>query len=177
MRTRQSAYQRYSVSAVQQYSRTAHNLMRRIAVLPTSRHTGSLKPGQAPRRSFGAMKGQAMVMVILVTVILVSVTGLAVSMVVSNALSTTRVEQGQHALEIAESGAEEALLRLLRDPTYTTSTPLSLTVDDGSATVDITGSGTKTITSSGAVSGYVRRIQVTATYASGQLTITSWGEN
>lgn len=120
-------------------------------------------------------KGQAMVLVLLVSVVLIIVSTMAVSLVVTNALSTTREERGAHALEIAESGAEEGILRVLRDPTVEV-TGLTLTVDAGSATVDITGSGTKTITSQGQIDGYTRRVQVELSFADGQVLVDSWEE-
>lgn len=122
-------------------------------------------------------KGQAMVMVILVTVTLISVVTATTAMVVTNSLSTMREEQGAHALEIAESGAEEALLRLLRDPTLTTSTPITLTVDGGYATVEVSGTNAKAIVSRGIVGEYVRTLNITAQYSQGKLVINSWQEN
>lgn len=128
-------------------------------------------------RLTGKLKGgQAMVLVLLITVILISVTTLAVGMIVTNALSTTREVQGSHALEIAESGAEEGILRILRDPSVVTSTPITLTVDSGSATVSIAGAGTKTITSTGTVGGYSRVVETQVHLTAGQLVIDSWRE-
>lgn len=119
--------------------------------------------------------GQTMVMVILITVILMSVTTMAVAMIVTNAMSISREERGTHALEIAESGAQEGILRILRDPSVTV-TGLNLDVDDGAATVDITGSGTKTITSEGVIDGYSRSIEAQVHLDAGQLVIDSWRE-
>jgi len=119
--------------------------------------------------------GQAMVMVLLISVLLISVTTMAVGMVVTNALSTSREESGQHALEIAESGVQEGILRVLRDPSVTLG-GLVLTVDAGSATVDITGSGTKIITSVGVFSDYERTVQAQVHLDAGQLVIDSWSE-
>lgn len=118
-------------------------------------------------------KGQAMVMLVLLTVILASIATSVVAIVTTNALNTMREERGNQALSIAESGAEEALLQLLRDPSYSGG---SLTTSEGSATVVVVGDGTKTITSQGEVVGYVKVVEVVARMELGQLLIDSWQE-
>src|SRR4029077_7648817 len=85
------------------------------------------------------MKGQALITLLFFTVIGVTVTSAAVAMIMVNALSGTKQQQGEVAYEIAESGAENGLIRLLRDPTYIGET---LPVGSGSATITVTGSGT-----------------------------------
>lgn len=115
-----------------------------------------------------------MVILMLVTVLLISITTAAVSMVTSNLLSTTREEQGGRALEIAESGAENALLRLLRDPDYSGE---ALTMGRGSVIVSVVGAnGIRTITSEGTVDSFVRTVQVEAEFATGNLQVNYWRE-
>lgn len=114
-----------------------------------------------------------MVMVVLITVILASIATSVVAIVTTNALNTMREERGNQALTLAESGAEEALLRLLRDPSYPGG---SLTTNEGSATVVVVGDGIKTITSRGTIAGYEKVVEVVTRMEQGQLLIDSWRE-
>lgn len=117
--------------------------------------------------------GQALVVLLFYMIIAITLATTAVAVVISNSLSVTQSEQGAHALEIAEAGAENGLIRLLRSTGYTGET---LTVGEGSATVTVTGDNTKTITSVGTVSGYSRSVQVMVSIINGVLTVTSWQE-
>lgn len=83
----------------------------------------------------------------------------------------TRGEQSEIALGVAESGMEDALLRLLRDPSYTGDT---LVLPEGTATTVVTGTTTKTLTTTATAGNFERRIIVTASYTGGILSVTSW---
>jgi len=120
-------------------------------------------------------KGQALITLLFFTVIGVTVTSAAVAMILVNSLSGTKQQQGEVAYEIAQSGAENGLIRLLRDPTnYHSET---LPVGSGSATITVTGSGTSgspyVILSKGTNGIFTRAVQVTATYQNNLLTVTS----
>lgn len=117
--------------------------------------------------------GQAIVILLFYMIIAITLTTTAVAVVVSNSLSATRSEQGAHALEIAEAGAENAIVRLLRSTSYEGE---SLAIGSGNATVTVTGTTIKTITSVGTISGFSRTVQVTATLTNGVLTVSSWQE-
>ncbi len=118
-------------------------------------------------------KGQALITLLFFTVIGVTVTSAAVVMIFVNSLSGTKQQQGEMAYEIAQSGAENGLIRLLRDPTYKGET---LPVGSGSATITITGSGTNldpyVIVSKGTNGIFVRDVQVKATYQNNSLSVT-----
>lgn len=120
------------------------------------------------------MKGQALITLLFFTVIGVTVTSAAVVMILINSLSGTKQQQGEVAYEIAQSGAENGLIRLLRDPTYTGET---LPVGSGSATITVNGSGASgnpfIILSKGTNGIFIREVQVTATYQNNLLTVTS----
>jgi hypothetical protein len=77
------------------------------------------------------------------------------------------------AFQVAESGAENAIIRLLRDPNYTGET---LTVGTGTAVITVTGTTTKTIISSGTNGSYLRKVQIVVGYVNNVLTISSWEE-
>jgi len=119
-------------------------------------------------------RGQALITLLFFTMIGVTVTSAAVVMILVNSTSGTKQQQGEVAYNIAQSGAENGLLRLLRDPTYTGET---LSVGSGTATITVTGSGTSSnpyiIVSKGSTGAFLREVQVTATYQSNLLTVTS----
>lgn len=118
-------------------------------------------------------KGQALI--VLITFAAIASTIIASVLLVSiniNAASG-KIQVGNEALDVAEAGVENALLRLLRDPSYTGET---LTVGSGSATITVTGTNPKTITSLGIVGSHRRTIQAVASDSAGVLTVTSWRE-
>jgi len=118
-------------------------------------------------------KGQALVVLLFYMIIAITLTTTAVAMGISSSMITTQEEEGGHALEVAESGAENALLRLLRNTSYTGEV---LPVDTGTATVTVSGTTTKTVRSVGVIGAYSRTIQADVTYTNGVMTILSWQE-
>lgn len=117
--------------------------------------------------------GQALVTLLIFMVIGITVTSAAVVLIMTGSQSSSKFQEGLIAHQIAESGAENAMLRLLRNPSYTGET---LTVGDGTATITVTGSNPKTIQSTGVNGNFRRTIQVIADDSSGPLTVTSWRE-
>jgi hypothetical protein len=118
-------------------------------------------------------KGQALVVLLFYMIIAITLATAAVAVMVSNSLSVTRNEQNIMALEIAEAGAQNALVRLLRGTNYTGET---LEIGDGSVAVTVNGTNTKTITSVGTIASFSRTIQVGVTITNGVLGVTSWSE-
>jgi hypothetical protein len=117
--------------------------------------------------------GQALVLLLFYVIIAMTLITTAVMLSVSNSLSSMQEEEGGHALEMAESGVENALIRLLRNADYTGET---LTIDDGSVTVVVGGSGLKTITSVATKGVFTRGVVATAARQNGILTLLSWRE-
>ena len=119
-------------------------------------------------------KGQALITLLFFTIIGVTVTSAAVVMILLNSLSGMKQQQGEIAYEIAQSGADNGMIRLLRDPTYTGET---LPVGSGSATITVTGSGINgnpyIITSTGKNGIFTREVQITATYQNNLLSVSS----
>lgn len=118
-------------------------------------------------------RGQILVVLLVFVAMAMAVVSAAVAVMISNTQSSSRFEVGQTALGLAESGVEEALLMLLRDPNYGGET---LTTTDGTATISVTGSDPKTILSSAVVRGAGRKIQVVASYGLGVLKVQTWRE-
>lgn len=117
--------------------------------------------------------GQIMVLLLVMMVIGIMITSAAVILTVTTTKSTSKMELGTLALSIAHSGGENAMMRLLRNPSYTGET---LTIGNGTATVTVTGTSPKTITSIGRYGNFIRTVQIVAT-GSGFLTVSSWKEN
>lgn len=123
-------------------------------------------------------KGQSLVTLLFFMVISITITSAAVIVVLVNSVSASKLEQGVNAYYVAESGTENALLQLLRNPSYAGET---LTVGSGNATITVSGGGVNpyTILSVGKIGNFARTIQVVATYNIGTatpLSITSWKE-
>lgn len=119
-------------------------------------------------------QGQALITLLFFAIVGITVTSAAVVMILVNSLSGTKQQQGDIALDVAQSGAENGLLRLIRDPSYTGET---LSTGGGTAVITVTGSGTSgspyIILSKGTIGNFMREEQITATYQNNLLTVTS----
>jgi hypothetical protein len=120
-----------------------------------------------------SQSGQTLITLLIFMVVAVTITTASVVMIVSSMKSTSRFEQGTTALQLAESGAENALIRLLRDPSYTNET---LTLPQGTVTITVTGTNPITIVSEAKTANTVRKIEISASYINEVLTVTSWKE-
>lgn len=118
-------------------------------------------------------KGQTLVILLVYMVVAIIVTTASVSMILVNSRGTDKLLQGATAYDVAESGAETAMVKLLRDTSYSGET---LSVSGGSAVITVTGTTTKTITSKGTLNNFTRTVEVTATNINNVLTVTSWKE-
>ena len=129
--------------------------------------------------------GQALITLIFFVVIATVVISAAVTVLFINNLSATTSEQGTLAYYIAESGAEDGYLRILRNPCYTTPTttptPAPLVVGSGTVSLSITNTGCAsfpvniTITSIGTLNNISKKIVISAVYnTTGSISITTW---
>lgn len=118
-------------------------------------------------------KGQALVVMVCFTVIAATIIGSTVLISIATNNASGKTQEGAVAYDIAESGIENALLRLLRNPSYTGET---LVVGQGTAVVIVTGTNPKTIVSQGIQGMYRRTLQAIASDSAGILTVTSWRE-
>jgi type II secretory pathway component PulK len=115
-------------------------------------------------------KGQALVSLLMFVVVAMTVISTTITTVITNTRAASVEEQSIDAYYVAESGAENALMRLLRDPNYTGET---LAVGVNNAIITVTGSR---ITSIGNVNNLTKKIQVDVSYNDNQMIITSWKE-
>ncbi len=118
-------------------------------------------------------KGQTLVILLIYMVIAVIVTTASVALVINSATGTDKVYQGSNSLDIAESGAETAMIKLLRDPNYLGET---VQIDGGEAVITVTGTNPKTVISQGTVNNFTRTIQVIVDTSNNTLTAISWKE-
>jgi len=122
-------------------------------------------------------RGVALLPVILVLFGLVMVVGVAIAgiSVSENTISSTK-DASDEALAIAESGIQDALMRLARDKDFT-SAGYNLSVSGGTATIIVPSGSSKDITSTGALNNKSRKIQLTVNAdANGKITQTGWTE-
>jgi len=118
--------------------------------------------------------GQALVVLLVFMVVAIMMTTMAVALVIINATAASQVEQGDSALKLAESGVENALLRLVRNPMYTGAETLAL--DGGSVTATVSAGNPIIITSRGVQGQFVRSASVSASFVNTILTVLSWKE-
>lgn len=125
-------------------------------------------------------EGQALITFLFFVLIGVTVIASSVAVLYANSLSTSTSEQGQIAYYYAESGIEDGVLRLIRNPSYTSSGYSALSSSEpGTATVTVTYSAstnTDTITSVGVMGKAIRTIQAQAQFVNGKLTLQTWKE-
>ncbi|EKD65052.1 MAG: hypothetical protein ACD_50C00205G0002 [uncultured bacterium] len=132
------------------------------------------------QKKFKLQRGQALVTLLFFMIIAITVTSAAVVIIFNNSVSAQKLEEGTLTYYIAQSGAENAILRLLRNPNYCGET---LPIDTGTAAITVVdgaggcnGISPITVTSTGTSGDFQRKIQVVATYVSNVLTVTSWKE-
>lgn len=115
-----------------------------------------------------------MITMLYIMVIGILVTTGAAYAVIANTQSTTSFETGARARQVAESGIENALLRMIRNPAYTGET---LEVNPGeTATITVSTASGTVVTSLGVSGSTSRQIQASVEYNDGILTIQSWKE-
>src|SRR4030042_3067558 len=93
---------------------------------------------------FNYRSGQAMITLLFFVIMGLIITSAAIVVIAINSSSTDRLQQAVVGRNTAESGIENALIRLLRDSSYSGET---LPVGDETAVITVTGDSIKTITS------------------------------
>ncbi len=125
--------------------------------------------------------GQGLVMLLFFVMIGITIAATATSIISSNSLSATDVEQGEIARTMAETGIERAILQILRtDGAYTSEILTNANIpewEDGwKVEITATGSSNLVIDSTAQAGKYVRRVEVTASYVDNELVLNSWKE-
>jgi len=116
--------------------------------------------------------GQALITLLFFVLISLTIASAAIIIIITNSASANKFQEGTLAYYAAESGVENALLRLLRDPNYTGETLII-----GSTTVIATVSGNpKTVVSVGQNGNFKRTVQAQMNYNNGYYTFSNWKE-
>lgn len=123
--------------------------------------------------NFPKNRGYVGILLVIIVLILAIITTAAVSVGVSSLKDTTLMSRSQEVYALAESGVDNAILRLLRDPSY--SGEPNLPIGEGNVTIEVSGgSAPYTITSTAQLGGVIRGVQATVENVAGTLTITNW---
>lgn len=119
------------------------------------------------------IKGQALISLLVFMIIAITVTTGAVFLLISNSINTTKIARGNNSLTVAEAGAENALINLLRDTSYTGET---LSVENGEAEVTVTGTNPYLVISKGTDGDFSRTVEVSVEFVNNEMRINSWKE-
>lgn len=117
--------------------------------------------------------GQTIIALLIFMLLAITITTTAVAVTVINLQGGTAFANGEIALNDANTGAENAIEQLERNPSYGGET---MTLTDGTATITVSGTTTKTIISVGAFGNFRRTVTVVAANASNTITPTNWSE-
>lgn len=119
--------------------------------------------------------GQALITLLVFVAIFLIIGMASIIMMIVNSQTSAKFEQSVVTLHIAESGAENAILQLLRNPNYIGET---LPVGTGNTTITVTdiGGNQKKIISVGKDGNFLRTLQVIISDSGNILTIVSWKE-
>lgn len=120
-----------------------------------------------------SQSGHALVSLIFISFISVTIASAAIVILGIQILASSDHELGTRAYFLAETGVENSLLRLLRDPDYTGET---LVTSGGTATTTVVGEDPTVITSVGEVGDFKRVIEVEIEYTNGMYSVVSWKE-
>ena len=118
--------------------------------------------------------GQTLVSLLVFSVVALAVTTTAISVTINTSQATQAVENRVYIQHAAQSGIENALLRLLRDPTYGGET---ITIDDVTIVTTIVGSDPYTITATADNTRFSHTEEAVVTYTNNILTISSWASS
>ena len=116
-------------------------------------------------------KGQTLVLLLVFVMVAIAITAAASIIIALNSQAATNVSLGLATKQMAEAGAEKALLALVRDPTFRGET---FSLDTSSVTTAVSGTTTLTIDSTATNGDFVKRVEVIATYSNNVLTPVSW---
>lgn len=122
-------------------------------------------------RQFSSQTGSVMIALLIFIIVGTLVTSSAVMLMVDNTVISTAELTATEVHNMAESGAENAILRLLRDPSYTGETMI---VGDGQVVVIVTGSEPIIVNSQASLASTQKTVEVELSRQNGVLTVNSW---
>ena len=125
------------------------------------------------RTAYKKSSGQTVVALLIFMLLAMTLTFTATMVIIANLQTDNVYQNGEEALQNAQTGVENALMRLERDSTYTGET---MTLTYGTVTITVSGTSPKTIVSTGGYGNLVRTVTATATVSGGVVTLTNWSE-
>lgn len=118
--------------------------------------------------------------ILVISVVILSIAVSTSLLGIQEADTSLVVKKGLETLTIAESCAEEALIRLKDNQTYTGTGATPLPVGNGSCTIEITGVGQNFIaTTSATLQGppmYRKKVQITIKKGGNSIAVSDWRE-
>ncbi len=120
-----------------------------------------------------AQSGLALIMLTVFVSIGLVIATMATALAINSFTGSSLLDRSFNTIRAAESGADEALLRLVRDPSYAGGT---LTVDAATVTITVTGSSPKTIDIVSDDNFFVRKLRLITTETNGITALQSWSE-
>ena len=121
--------------------------------------------------------GQALVGLLSFMAIIVIVISAAVVVTLINTQTTSGYALSERLFTFGESGAEDATLRLLRNPDFTNSTTTYGVLNPTmSVIIGVSGASSKTITINAQFDGMVRKFQTTGSFSGTVFTLSTWQE-
>lgn len=119
-------------------------------------------------------KGQTLISLIVVVAMSIIIISTVLGLVISNSINTSVIQQSGLVRSAAESGMENALLQLLRNPDYEGET-IPAGISGYQTVITVTGDDTnKTLESTATSLNYRRKIKVDITYNDNIMQIISW---
>lgn len=115
--------------------------------------------------------GQTLITLLVFIVVATTITTTAVAILLNTTESSSIASNAISATQIADSGAENAILRLIRDPSYTGE---DMDIGNGNAHISVSGTNPKTITSIGSINNFKKTVQVIVTYNNNIMSVSSW---
>jgi hypothetical protein len=118
-------------------------------------------------------RGQTLIALLIFMLVAMTITITATAIAIINLQSNNAMVSGDQALAAANSGIENALITLERNPGYSGGT---MTIGGGTATITVSGTGSLTIVSVGSVGNFSRTVTANANDTSNIISVTGWSE-
>ncbi|MEX0895516.1 MAG: hypothetical protein WDZ94_01095 [Patescibacteria group bacterium] len=118
-------------------------------------------------------EGSMLIALMIFIVVGISVATTATMIVIDATVGVSQQQAGNAAIDVAESGAEIAILSLLRDPAYTGEV---LSIGEGTATVSIEGENPYTLHVVGEIYASSRSLEVVVAREEGSWLVQEWYE-
>jgi len=124
-------------------------------------------------KSHNNTSGQILTSVLVFMAFGLSVVALSATLTIINMQNTAKLAQSEQASNYAEAGAEESVLRLIRDPSYNGG-DLSIATD-ATITIQVVANGDdRTITSTATYNGFTKKVLAQVHLANGKVSLVSW---